>query len=664
MIARLVRPAALSLAPGRPCRPLGLLALLVGLAIGGAATPAVAANCQLQWQLTPRLDTQPRSLDVRMAFDGGNRGRTSLRLPGGWAGVTEAPGTAGTLEPVAADGQLRQVRHQPGERVQLAWRLPLPADSGAAIDPNALPWFAFTGETALPWPEELAAQGQVPVCLELKAPEGARTRLLSSFGRVDGPIAQWALPAGAAQVQRALFAGGHLQWHEQRAGQQTLTVALPERSALPWDARSLAQHASQTLAALNRPWPQADSTPLLLLVLPTPGPALGVPLHQAMALQAPASLALPGPAFDQLLAAPWHRALLQERLGPLAHLGRGDAPLRAWFTDGFADHLTHRWLLRGGQWSAADYAEAVNRKLARYQAQPEIDADNLRVVTGRAGPEALAELPAARGEWLALAWHQALRRAGQPGLDQVLQQLQLPANQARREGPLSAPLATHRLLAALRRTLGDAALKDLTQHIDDGARFSFGATSLGPCFQLRADAPSNAPHYTPLDKALDRSDCQAWLNGGRASPGEGLGAAPVVASAAAAAAAADAARGQAEPEAEPAGLVRRTVCSPAKPAPKAKGGKPGKPAAAPARQVCKTVTARSPRASASAQAPGARAGARSSNSSSKAAKAVAGKPAKPGKAAKASASAGSKGSAKTNTKAKPAASAKGEKKRG
>lgn len=630
-------PVPFAACPSAPAaRPLRRVAALALWAVSAIASQALAATCQLQWQLTPRLDTQPRSLEVRMAFDGGNRGRTSLRLPGGWDGVAEAPGTVGTLEPVAADGQLRQVRHQPGERVQLAWRLPLPdSTSPTGADP-ARPWFAFSGETALPWPEELAAQAQVPVCVELKAADSVATRWVSSFGRGEGPSAQWSLPAGAAQVQRALFAGGHLQWHEQRAGQQTLTVALPEASALPWDARGLAQHASQTLAALNRPWPHPDTAPLLLLALPSTGPALGVPLHQAMALQLPASLAVPGPGFDQLLAAPWHRALLQERLGPLAHLGRGDAPLRAWFTEGFADHLTHRWLLRHGQWSTNDYAAALNRKLARYQAQPEIEADNLRVMTGRAGPEALAELPAARGEWLALDWHQALRRAGQPGLDAVLHQLQLPASQARREGPLSAPLATHRLLAAMRRTLGDAALKDLTQHIDDGVRFSFAATSLGPCFQLRTDGTSAPTQYAAHDKALERSDCQAWLNGGRASATEGLGAAPVLASAAAAAAAADAARGNDADDAEPA-PTRRTVCSPAKPAAKAgKKGAKGKPAAAP-RQVCKTVTVPAPRAAASATASGARAGARAGTpAGKKAGKASAGKPAKAAKPAKAS----------------------------
>jgi len=90
--------------------------------------------------------------------------------------------------------------------------------------------------------------------------------------------------------------------------------------------------------------------------------------------------------------------------------------------------------------------------------------------------------PGAGGEWLALQWQAALRAHGQPGLDAVMRRLLVPAATARHEGLLSAPLATHRLVAALRPALGDAPLRDITRHIDQGAPFSFDPGALGPCF--------------------------------------------------------------------------------------------------------------------------------------------------------------------------------------
>jgi hypothetical protein len=106
------------------------------------------------------------------------------------------------------------------------------------------------------------------------------------------------------------------------------------------------------------------------------------------------------------------------------------------------------------------------------------------------------------------AVRQALRRAGHPGLDAVLRQQLVPAAQARREGPISAPLATHRVVAALRGVLHDQPLRDLQSHIDQGRPFDFGADSLGPCFQPAVSADRTAPPaYKPVAGALQQQDC-------------------------------------------------------------------------------------------------------------------------------------------------------------
>lgn len=494
-----------------------------------------ATGCAIEWQVrltTVHLTDPARqasravpALDVMLGFDAGARTSTRLRLPAGWGALRETSPAAPRLQPVEGDGQLRQVQHGAQARVMLQWQL-LPAGDGTDTPGLRLApdWSAFTGAAVLPWPDEAGTQPQ-PACLRVEAAEPVRW--VSNFGRAEGTSARWAWPAATAdQVQQALYAGGALQWRDADAAGQTITAVVPTGAALGFDAGALAERTARLQAALRRDWRDDERSPITVLALPVPlagAQAGGQTLNRAIALQAPPDLAWPGPASDELIAGLLLRRWMPERFGPLAHAGRGDGPLRAWFTEGFADYLAHRLLLREGLWTPEDYATTLNRKIDRYQAQPARTTDNLSLATGRAGAQALAELPAARGEWLALHWNAALRAAGRPGLEAKLQALMVPAAQARREGPLSTPLATHRLIAALRRDLGDVPLRELAQHIEDGAPFSFGDGALGPCFQGRAE-PQGA-QFRPLAQAAAQPACQGWLLGS-AGPRLVAGAAP------------------------------------------------------------------------------------------------------------------------------------------
>lgn len=461
-----------------------------------AAAPAALADCALQWQVTLQLDRQPRQLQVEMAFDAGGRQRSSLRLPGGWDGVEELPADAGAptptprLQPVADAPLLRSVSHAPGERVRLQWRLTLPAGGSAASSLQlAASWFALAGRGVLPVPDEIDEQHPPSTCVGFTGlPESSRWA--SSHGSAQGASALFKVPAGPMplrwRVQQALYAGGALQVQPQLAGGQPVTVVMPADGPWRFGIDALAQSSSQAVATQRRYWGDTAPGPALLVLL-LPGDsgrseAGAAAWHQALALQAGAELAVPGAAFDALITGALARAWVADRFGPLGHTGRSDEALRAWFSEGFADFLAHRSLLREGRWTAEDYASTLNRKIERYLGAPGLASDNNRVVSGLAQDELGAELLAARGEWLALQWHAALRAAGQPGLEAALSRLLVPAAQARREGPISAPLATHRLVAVLRRVLDDAPLRDITRRIDQGEPFAFEPTTLGPCF--------------------------------------------------------------------------------------------------------------------------------------------------------------------------------------
>lgn len=479
----------------------------MSLMAGGASGPAAAAtaatepgDCALLWRVTAMLDRQPRQLQVSLDFDPGTRSRTTLRLPSGWAALDEWTGPTGETatdgprgRPVPGAPALRTVAHAPGARVQLHWRLTLDAQTGRGGSAQAgAHWLAFSGQGVLPMPDEIDERSATSACVQLDG-LGAGSRWASSHGSAEGSAALLRVAPGAAplavRVQQALYAGGALQAHTLSADGSTLTAAMPADAGWRFDVAALAQASAEALAAQRRFWAEREpSTPWLVLMLPAPAAPAGLDSAggtawlQALALQAPADLPLPGASFDALIRQALDRAWLADRFGPLAYAGRGDEVMRAWFSDGWADFLTHRSLLREGRWTADDFATTLNRKLMAYLDMPERALPNAQVAAGAATQPALAALPGARGEWLALRWHNALRQASQPGMDAVLRRLLVAPAQARREGPISAPLATHRLVAALRPVLDDQPLRDIHRYIEQGEVFAFEPGSLGPCF--------------------------------------------------------------------------------------------------------------------------------------------------------------------------------------
>lgn len=489
-----------------------------------AAPAPLPADCSLAWQveLLPEAQPrQPRQLRVTLSFDAGNRQRSHLRLPAGWSALgerTDLP-TAARLQAVADEPTLRRVAHAAGERVTLHWRHRLPTSSGA--DPA---WWLFSGQALLPVPDELADRPPALACISLSAPglaDAAASRWLSSHGTVDGPHALWRLtPNGdslRSRVQQALYAGGAWQWQAQTLDGQALTVARPDSPALDVALPALAQAGVQALAAQRRHWGETQpGPPLMLWALPVdlagadPATALasandsawGSAWHRTAVVQVaanavPASTALDG-AVTQALSRLW----LLDRFGPLVQAGRDDEPLRRWFSEGVADFLAHQALLRDQRWTAADLANHYQRQIDRW-ADP--------IPPGRAATDPAAlDAAAARGEWLALQWHALLRAQGQPGLDALLRRLLLPSAQARREGPISAPLATHRLVAALRARLGDLPLREVQRVVERGEPAWVYPDTLAACFNI--DRPlGQRLRVQARPEALQQPACQGWL---------------------------------------------------------------------------------------------------------------------------------------------------------
>lgn len=477
--ANSAEPALTSLVATQPVAPATLSAPTL------SNLPANGADCPLQWTVTAQLATEPRHLLVDLVFDAGTRTRTTLRLPGGWAGLL--PLGVDTPQAVPDAPALRSVAHAAGQRVTLHWRITPSANPAQSSSAQLTPqWFALAGQGVLPMPDELDERSPPTACVRFAGlPEGSRW--VSSHGAAEGASAQFQISPGAAplrtRVQQSLYAGGALSWQQLSTDGQPVLVATPANAPWRFDINNLGAASAQAVAAQRRLWADtAPGKPLLVLLLPGQQAAGATTWQQALALQAPMDLAVPSVGYDTLITNALLPLWLADRFGPLAQQGRGDEALRAWFSEGWAVYYGHRLLLREGRWTPDDYASTLNRQIERYLASPERGATNQRVAQGLASSEALAALPAARGEFLALQWQAALRATGHPGLDAVMQRLLVPPALARREGPISAPLATQRLVASLRHVLGDAPMRDITLHIDQGTVFDFGPNTLGPCF--------------------------------------------------------------------------------------------------------------------------------------------------------------------------------------
>jgi hypothetical protein len=486
--------------------PRALLPALCALAAIASAPSRAADHCDLRWQLTPRLDTTPPHVAVRLSFDAGDRERSVFDLPPGAAVNGHALPSGQAIESTPAEPGRWVVRHPPGARVDVDYRIEPPAESIAGLDGARFGerWVRLFGDAWVALPADGA--GARRLCVDLDAwPDGRGW--LGSFGAAPPGHGPWRIDGAPAALRQTVLVGGELSAVEQRIGERTLRVAAPATGDV--DAARLAERAARLAEAAQRLWRDAALPPPLVVVEPgrrgEPPAARADAARQALVLRL--DPATPVAGGDDVLARELLHASIPDRFGPSAYVGRDDAAQRAWFGDGFAEHFAHRVLIGSTLWTADDYAAAMNAVIARF---------------GTAPPAAQSDA-ALRGEWLALRWHAALRARGHPGLDSVMRSLLLPPSQARHEGPLSRPLVVHRLLAALRPWLGEAPLADLHAVVEQRQPLEFDERSLGPCFAWAPEVvPGGLPAYRARPDALREPACRDWMAIGAEADAHGV----------------------------------------------------------------------------------------------------------------------------------------------
>jgi predicted metalloprotease with PDZ domain len=470
--------------------PLALVALLL-------CAQAHAGDCAIEYTFAADWTQSPRRFEVTLRFDAGPRTLTRLRLPAEWGGVTDferGVRRVRAAEPgavtVGTEPRTWEVTHPAAGRVEVRYSIVNDVaniDAATPLAPrdfyrNALgaSHFQLFGHGALLQPEHLADADPIAACLTFAGLPRQWT-FASSHGQELGQgVASVRTTTTPQALRGAVYLGGDFRVHRRTIAGRPLLIAM--RGSWSFDDARFVDSATAVVEAHRDFWKDFDFPTYLISLVPNRvrrGSTGGTQVANAFAMHASDDFAVPGPAFDHILAHEHVHTWVPRRLGTM---GDGEAA-RYWFSEGFTDYLTHRLHVRAGLWQLEDYARVLNEVLFQYATSPARQAPNERVLKEFWTDATVERIPYLRGELLALLWAGRLSREG-ASLLAVLRSLRLDAARLPKESARRAEdLAVNRLRAALATHLGAAVVDaDIAEHIERGRPFPVGEDFLGPCF--------------------------------------------------------------------------------------------------------------------------------------------------------------------------------------
>jgi predicted metalloprotease with PDZ domain len=391
----------------------------------------------LEW-----LDAPSPAVGASLELTGAADGITRVGLESTWGGVPEdgawirdvrahgAGGRALEVEREAATNY--RVRHGPGERVIVEWRLEPLADEAAARVNEYRPVVRqdcvhLIGNNALLAPLDAADAGIArSIALHWRGFDRPGWSMLSSHGAGTRVATRRSL----SSFRQALFVAGSLDVERRDVPGGILLVAGPrETHALP--IQDLARDCERIVAA-ERAFFADHSQPYYLIgALPVgaadPGrfSVGGTALTDSFALfyQRGASLAPESPSREPLLGVLAHE-LFHNWCG-LAISPQGVEQLVYWFSEGFTEFYTGRMLRRAGLLDAEGRRRWANELMASYATSRSRDEPNAAIAGGFWSDPELGLLPYRRGALAALWLDGAirLRSGGARSLDELMRAL-------------------------------------------------------------------------------------------------------------------------------------------------------------------------------------------------------------------------------------------------
>jgi predicted metalloprotease with PDZ domain len=480
--------------------PMGILRhFLIAASLLATAAPSWAdAPCELEYRFTARFDDSPRRFEVELLFDAAARTQTQVRVAREWAGVSDFERAIGDVRPGAAG-----IAVSPGSEAKKTWKVRHPAASRVSVKYELVndvgnvdaetpiqqrdfyramigaAYFQLFGWGALVVPESLPDTDPVEACMTFSglAKDGAFASTYGD-GQIDG-VATMRMHASPLELRSAVYLGGDFRIHRRDIEGRPLVVAM--RGDWSFDDAKFVDTAAAVVRAERAFWNDFEFPRYLISLIPNrlPGGSTGgTGLRNSFATHASKDFTVPGPAFEHLIAHEHLHTWIPRRIGTM---GEHEAE-RYWFSEGFTDYFTHRLLLASGVWTLDDYAKALDGVILRYESSLARNAPNAVVAAEFWSNPAAQRIPYFRGELVALRWSGAMAARG-GSLEETLRELRRDTD-ATRDEPEARPedLATNRLVAALRKTLGPAVDRDVAAFVDAGESIPVTSGFLGPCF--------------------------------------------------------------------------------------------------------------------------------------------------------------------------------------
>jgi predicted metalloprotease with PDZ domain len=446
-----------------------LAAPLAALALMGAAERPAPVDLAVR----PVTDARGyAAVEVTLSFNGEADGDTVVRLPTAWGGAERLYAALhdfsaeGASIDSGADETTRVLRHAPGARIRLSYRVRENDAGGAPVGNNYHPrmredYFFLIGETFVVQPENVGDDASARFSVS-GLPDGhAFASDLEHASLTFEDVVESVMLGGAVRVFDA-GGGARLAMHG----------VVDARDDAGWAA------AFRRVATSQRAFWRAAEGPYLVTVLAapprTPGAISVGGTGRGNAFAFFATSNAPVAILDRTLAHEMMHTWTPKEIGGM----RADPEAADyWFSEGVTDWAAWRVMVRSGAWTAEDFAAVFNEELAAYDTSPVRTARNDEIAARFWAEAEMQRLPYRRGMLLITRWDAHVREAtrGRRNFDDVLMWMRRHASEG-----TAAALAP----AAMRAVAGVDVSEEVARHVEAGAPVELPEDVFGPCGQI------------------------------------------------------------------------------------------------------------------------------------------------------------------------------------
>lgn len=434
------------------------------------------AAAEVEYELTPVFTGEAlTAVQIDLRFTGEDDGETRIALPDSWGGQEQLWREIERLKVVSGariskgeDAAIRVLRHAPGARIHLRYRVvqnwregPPSARDGNPYRPIIQPdYFHLIGNAAFVVPE-----------IEQDASARLEVAGLPQTWRFASDLEHAGLTLG--QVKTSIAVGGNYRILSEPGNGMRLAIRGQWKFS---DAEFLASVA-RIAQAHRRFWNDVDA-PFLVTVTDLSVPESGwsslggTGLDDAFAFFATPDAELK--SISRLLAHEGLHSWIPLRIGGMPET---DEAADYWLSEGFTDFYAARLLVQDGAWGPQEFADDLNETLRAYAVSPAREFPNSRVIRDFWKDQSTQKLPYQRGRLLAAIWDARLRASGKSGLDDIVRAMR---ERARAGSTLKATGLFRDVAGQMDLAVDD----DLRRHIESGVPIELPRELFAPCGEV------------------------------------------------------------------------------------------------------------------------------------------------------------------------------------